>query len=174
MGKKRIEVRFDEAARHWIFWEDGAIRVVIQRDTNFPAEYGGHLVVEQKSGVKTPYGDYRLFARMAVVAAAVQKALEETGLAPHANIQSNANWGFRNPDGTFRTIEEGRSKRSLHLHVYGRKPKDPNWAEPVRPAYHAEQQAGKYFGKVFSAHQMERVRNFLQKEIPEALHCLER
>jgi len=165
-------VKFDKEMDHWVLWEDNEVLVVIQRKTNFPAEYGGHIVVEQKKEIEVPYGDYRLFGKMSIVAAAVQKGLEKTGLAPHANIQSNANWAFRKTDDSFLDIEEGRKRRRLHIHVYGRTPKDPGWGEPIRPAYHQEQQQGKYWGKIFSQDKMVELSESLNKEIPTALQTL--
>lgn len=150
---------------HWVLWEDDQVRVVIQEKTNFPADYGGHIVVEQKLGVRVPYGDYRLFAKMSVVAAVVQRGLEDTGLAPHANIQSNANWAFREADGSSRDVEEGRKKRELHIHVYGRTPKDPGWGEPIRPANFQEQREGKFWGKIFSQEKMAELSDFLNKKV---------
>lgn len=162
-------LRHEKELDHWVLWEDREVRVVIQAKTNFPAEYGGHIVVEQKLEVKVPYGNYDLFSKMSIIAAIVQKELEEIGLAPHANIQSNANWAFRNSDGSLRSIKEGQAARGLHIHVYGRRPEDPGWAEPIRPACFQEQKAGKYWGKVFSEEQMRKLSELLQKEIPRAL-----
>lgn len=164
--------RFDERANHWVLWENPEIRVVVQQKANWPAKYGGHVVVEQKIGVKTPYDDYALFGRMSVVAAVVQKGMEETGLAPHANIQSNANWAFRKPDGGFRGIKEGQQCRNLHFHICGRDPKDPGWGEPIRPAYFKEQQEGKYWDEVWSEVQLQRIAAFLELEIPIGLRTL--
>ena len=161
--------RYEREFDHWVLWEDSEVRSVIQTKTNFPAEYGGHIVVEQKLGVKVPYENYALFSKMSIIAAAIQKTLEEIGLAPHANIQSNANWAFRNSDGSLRSIKEGQAARGLHIHVYGRCPEDPGWAEPIRPAYFWEQKAGKYWGKFFSREQMRKLSELLQKEIPRAL-----
>lgn len=171
-GREMNAARYDKKMSHWVLWEDDEVRVVIQIKTNFPAEYGGHIVVEQKLGVRVPYGDYRLFAKMSIVAAAIQKGLEETDLAPHANIQSNANWAFREADGAFRDVEEGRKQRGLHIHVYGRTPKDPGWGESVRPAYHEEQRQGKYWQKVFSQEKMNELSKFFKKEIPTVLQTL--
>ncbi len=147
-------------------WENNSLRIIAQKKANFPANYGGHFVVEQDLGVKTPYDDYFLFARMAVAAAVVQKGLEKLGLAPHANIQSNANWAFRREDGDLKDTEQGRSQRCLHIHIYGRHPDDPNWADPVRPATYWEQQAGKYWHKVFPEEKLEKLSCFIEKEIP--------
>jgi len=165
-------VRYEQECGHWVLWQDEEVRVVVQYKTNFPAEFGGHLVVEQKLETQVPYQDYRLFAKMSVVAAVVQKGLEVLDIAPHANIQSNANWAFRKPDSSYREVKRGKKHRSLHLHVYGRHPNDPNWAEPIRPAYHKEQQEGKYWGKVFSKKQRMELGAFLEEEVPRALQQL--
>lgn len=162
-------VKFDEKSSRWILWKESGIRVVVEDPPNFPAEWGGHFMVEHGFQAATPYGNYLLFAKMSVVAAVVQKGLEILGLAPHANIQSNANWAFRRPDSSFRKVEEGKKRRKLHLHIYGRRPQDPNWAEPIHPAYHQEQMAGKYSGKIFTYEQMRRLSAFLAREIPTAL-----
>lgn len=161
--------KYEKEFDHWVLWKDREVCVVIQAKTNFPAEYGGHIVVEQKLGVKVPYENYGLFSKMSIIAAVVQKVLEEIRLAPHANIQSNANWAFRNSDGSLRSIKEGQAARGLHIHVYGRRPEDPGWAEPIQPAYFQEQKVGKYWGKVFSEEQMRKLSKILQKEIPRAL-----
>ena len=163
------KVEYDREKEQWVLFENSNIQVVIQSRTNFPAQYGGHIVVSQKVGAQTPYSKYALFAKMSVVAAAVQKGLEVTGLAPHANIQSNANWAFREINGSFLDVEEGKRNRRLHIHVYGRSPKDPNWGEPIRPAYHQEQQAYKYWGEVFIQLEMNKLAEFLSEEIPQAL-----
>ncbi len=158
--------RFDKEKDHWVLWEDETIYVVVQRKTNFPARYGGHIVVGQKAGVKTPYENLGLFSDMMKMAAIVQKALETLHIAPHANIQSNANWAFRRMDGSFRDVLSGREKRLLHIHIYGRCPDDPNWGEPVRPAYHREQQRdGKYWNMIWPKKTLKKISDFIAKEI---------
>lgn len=166
--------RIDRKDDHWVLWENPEIRVVVQKKANWPAKYGGHVVVEQqRRGASTPYSNYGLFAKMNVIAAVVQKALEEQELALHANIQSNANWAFRRLDGKFRDVKEGRKRRSLHVHVYGRRTEDPGWGEPIRPAYFKEQQfEKKYWGQIWSESQLQRIATFLELEVPEALRTL--
>jgi len=165
-----MKARFMKEMDYWILWEDEEIQVVVQGQANWPANYGGHVVVEQKRGTSTPYSDYRLFAEMNVIAAAVQKGMEELELAPHANIGSFANWAFRNPDGTFREVKEGQRHRNLHVHVYGRKPKDPSWGDPLQQANWQEQQEGKYWGQIWSENQIQRLAAFLGLEVPRALN----
>ena len=157
--------------KDYVLWENDKIRVVIQGKANWPAKYGGHIVVEQKMNISTPYSDYSLYAKMSVIAAAIQKVLEQTGLAPHANLQSNSNWAFRNEDGSFRDIKEGQNHRNLHIHIYGRKKgKDSNWGEPIRPAYWQEQQVEqKYWGQIWNKKQINKLTDFLNEEIPKAL-----
>lgn len=165
-----MKARFVEKLDHWLLWENPEIRVVVQERANWPARYGGHVVVEQKRGASTPYSDYALYAKMSVIAAAIQKGLEETDLVPHVNLQSNANWAFRKEDGSFRELKEGQRRRSLHIHVYGRCQEDPNWAEPIRPAYFREQQfEKKYWGQIWSENQLQRIAAFLELEVPRAL-----
>jgi len=169
------EVEFEEGFQHWILWRDKETKVVVQRRTNWPAKFGGHIVVEQHKEVSTPYEDYPLFSKMSVIAATVQKSLEKTGLASHANIQSNANWAFRTPTGEFREIKEGQEHRRVHIHVYGRTMEDPGWGEPIRPAYWEGQQIGqKYWGQVWSKEKMNKLATFLEKEIPRALKTLKK
>jgi len=167
-----VIARFDRKADHWVLWKNLEIQVVVQRKANWPARYGGHVVVEQKRGTNTPYyGGYSLFGKMSVVAAAVQKALEEQKLAPHTNIQSNDNWAFRNPDGSFREVEEGQRHRNLHVHVYGRDPKDGSWGDPIRQANWREQHVEKkYWGQIWTENQLQRIAAFLELEVPIALN----
>lgn len=159
--------RFDREDDHWVLWENPEIRVVVQRKANWPAKYGGHVVVEQKIGAKTPYDDYALFGRMAVVAAVVQKGMEELGLAPHANIGSFANWAFRTPDGELREVQDGQKRRGLHVHVYGRRPEDRSWGDPLRQADWKEHFVDKkYWGRIWSENQVQRLAAFLELEVP--------
>ena len=164
--------RFDRKLDHWVLWEDEETQVVVQVAANWPAKYGGHVVVEQKRGASTPHSNYRLFAKMNIIAAVVQKGLEETGLAPHANIGSFANWAFRSPDGSFRKVKEGQRHRNLHVHVYGRDPEDPSWGDPLQQANWQEQQEGKYWGQIWTEKQIQRITAFLGLEVPRALGTL--
>jgi hypothetical protein len=154
----------------WVLWEDDETGVIVPIKTSWPVHYGGWVIVVQNQNVKTPYDNYRLYAKMSVIAATVQKGLEEMGLAPHANIQSNANWAFRNRDGSLRDVEEGREKRKIHIHIFGRMFEDPSWADPILLPSHQEYNSSKKFwGKVWNKKDMDKLINFLEAEIPKAI-----
>ena len=178
MEAKTENVKFvkDADLPYWILWENDNFRVKTLENPNRPANYGGHILVEQKSEVaKVPYDDYVLFAEISVIAAVIQKGVEETGIAPHVNIQCNANWAFRKPNGGLQEIEEGRKKRKVHLHIYPRLPADPHWADPAYLATHQEHiLEEKYRDDTFTMKQMEDLKQFLEKEIPTALTTLKK
>lgn len=171
------DIRFVKKADlpYWVFWENKEFRVRTLENPNRPADHGGHILVEAQKTVITPYDNYVLFAELSVIAAAVQKAVEETGLAPHANIQCNANWAFRKPNGGLRGTKAGREKRKVHLHIYPRLPADPHWADPAYLATHKEQiLEEKYKGRTFAMLQMKKLNEFLKKEIPISLNTLKK
>lgn len=173
---ENVEFIKDADLPYWALWEDDKFRVKTLKNPNRPAEYGGHILVEQKSEVvKVPYDNYILFAKLSVIAAAVQKGVEKTGLAPHANIQCNANWSFRKPNGGLREVKKGKERRKVHLHVYPRLPVDPHWGDPAYLATHREQIIEeKYKGRIFTMPQMKKLKEFLEKEIPTVLKHLKR
>lgn len=161
---------------HWVLWENDLFRVITLRNPSRPADYGGHIVVEQKNGkITSPYQDYPFFAKIAVIAAVVQKAVESTEIASHCNIQFNGNWAWKNPDSSPRSVEEGRKKRKVHAHIYPRLPADPYYGDPAYLATHKEQVIErKYEGRFFPMLQMAKLKEFLEKEIPIALASLQK
>jgi hypothetical protein len=163
-------VGFDTDKDVWVLWEDSEVGVIVPVKTGYPAEYGGWVSVVQNKNVKTPYDNYKLYAKMNVIAATVQKGLELTGLAPHANIQSNANWAFRNRDGSIIDVEEGREKRRVHIHIFGRMVNGPAWADPILlPTYQEYNSSKKFWGKVWNKQEMNKLIKFLEAEVPKAL-----
>jgi diadenosine tetraphosphate (Ap4A) HIT family hydrolase len=165
-------IGFDAEHRCWVLWEDSGIQVVVPVKTLWPAEYGGWVVVLQHHDVNTPYVNYRLFATMSVIAATVQKGLEALGLAPHANIQSNANWAFRKTNGTVTLTEIGRQRRKVHIHIFGRSTDDPMWADPIQLGTYHEYTAMIPERNVWPEETMTRLTSFLADEIPKALTLL--
>lgn len=161
---------------HWVLWENNLSRVITLKNPNRPADHGGHIVVEQKNEkISAPYQDYLFFAKIAVIAAVVQKAVESIGIAPHCNIQFNGNWAWRNSDGSLQAIEEGIKRRKVHAHIYPRLPDDPNWADPAYLATHKEQVVDQvYEGRCFTKGQILELKKFLEKEIPIALALLQK
>jgi hypothetical protein len=118
-------ISFNAEHNVWVLWQDTDVEVVVPVKTLWPATYGGWVIVIQHQEVNTPHHNYPLFAKMSVIAAVVQKGLEHLDLAPHANIQSNANWAFRATDGTLTDLEEGRQQRRVHIHIFGRRTRGP-------------------------------------------------
>ena len=165
-------IGFDAENDVWVLWEDSEVRVCVPTKTSWPAHYGGWVVVFQKQNVVgAPYNDYRLFAKMSVIAAAVQNSLEYVGLAPHANIQSNANWAFRKSDGSLLNSKEGRERRKVHIHIFGRKVEDPAWADPiVLPTFQEYYATKDCWGKIWSEEDMNKLVRFLEYEVPLALN----
>ena len=163
---------------HWVLWEDKQFRVITLRNPNRPADHGGHIVVEKRikgagAAVKDPYENYVFFAKISVIAAVVQKAVELTGIAPHCNVQFNGNWAWRNSDNSLRGIEEGKRRRAVHLHIYPRISDDPCWGNPAYLATYKEQVIDEiYKDRCFTMEQMERLKEFLEKEISTALQTL--
>ena len=131
--------------------------------------YGGWVIVIQHQEVNAPYHDYRLFAKMCVIAAVVQKGIERLALAPHANIQSNANWAFRTNDGSFIDLEEGRQRRRVHIHIFGRRTQDPIWGDPIRLVSYREYAAMQDFNEVWNKTTLNQFSAFLAEEVPRAL-----
>lgn len=156
---------------HWVLWEDDLFRIITLKNPNRPADHGGHIVVEQKSGeISSPHQDYLFFAKLAILAAVVQKAVELTWIAPHCNIQMNGNWAWRNSDGSFLNVEDGIKRRRVHAHIYPRLSTDPYWGDPAYLATYEEQVLDrKYEGRYFTMLQMVKLKKFLEKEIPRAL-----
>jgi len=171
-----VEFVNDADLPYWILWENSNFRVRTLENPNRPADHGGHILVEHKGGaVKVPYENYVFFAKLSVIAAVVQKAVERTGLAPHCNIQCNTNWSFRKPNGGLKEVKKGRGRRSVHLHVYPRLPDDPHWADPAYLATYKEQMIDeKYKGRTFTMPQMVKLKEFLKKEIPVALEAIKK
>lgn len=171
-----VEFIKDADLPYWVLWEDGGFRVRTLENPNRPADHGGHILVEHKEGaVKVPYQNYVFFAKISVIAAVVQKAVEKTGISPHANIQCNANWSFRKPNGGLREVKKGKEKRKVHLHVYPRLPADPHWGDPAYLATYKEQIIEeKYKGRMFTMPQMVKLKEFLENEIPKALNTLKK
>lgn len=88
LGDCRL-VGFNPEKDVWVLWEDDEVGVIVPVKTGYPAHYSGWVIVVQNQNVKTPYDDYRLYAKMSVITATVQKGLEETGLAPSARASTN-------------------------------------------------------------------------------------
>lgn len=163
---------------HWVLWENEDFRIITLKNPNRPADYGGHIVVEQKGQehpVRVPYEHYRFFAKISVIAAVVQKAVELTRIAPHCNIQFNSNWAWRSPNGGLRDLGEGKENRAVHAHIYPRTLHDPNWANPAYLATFQEHVIDqKYRDRVFTMEQMIRLRDSLKREIPAALEAIKK
>jgi hypothetical protein len=162
-------VKFIPKRNVWILWKDSEVEVVVPTNPLWPASYGGWVDVIQHQDMNTPYDNYRLFAKMSVIAASVQKGLEDTRLAPHANIQSNANGAFRNTDGTLINLEEGRQRRKVHIHIFGRRLEDSTWADPIQLATYQAYNAMKHSDDIWSEDKMNDLIKFLDNEIPRAL-----
>lgn len=166
-------VTFDQRGnvRCWVLWEDSEVRVITPESPFWSGVFGGHIVVEQhvrdQGEVKVPYESYKLFAKMSVIAAAVQKALEETYTAHHANIQSNDNWAFRFLNGSLKDKYKGKGCRRLHIHIFGRKQEDPNWGNPIPSLVY--QARGAYKGQCLNEVPRDKLCAFLETEIPKAL-----
>ena len=167
-------VQYDQrgSVRYWVLWGDSEVRVITEKNPLWPAKFGGHIVVEQLAldpkRVKVPHENYKLFAKMNVIAAAVQGGLEETSVADHANIQCNGNWAFRSSGGSLRrSCVGGQGYRRLHIHIFGRRKEDPNWGNPISlPTYQAR---GTYKGQCLNEASRDALCAFLETEISKAL-----
>lgn len=161
----------------WILWQDDqGIEVVALENPHWPKGLGGHIIVFGPSK-ETPYEDYGIYAKMTVIAAACQKALSELSLAPHANIQINGNWAFRrreeSGEASAVSLEEGLASRRVHVHIYGRKPEDINWGDPIRLPNHRQfHETNPYAGETWPEATLNDLAEFLDEEIPKALSCL--
>lgn len=166
---------FNTEQNVWVLWRDAEVEVVVPMKTLWPAESGGWVIVvqHQQQQVNAPYHDYPLFAKMCVVAAVVQKGLEHLALAPHANIQSNANWAFRTTDGALTDLEEGRQRRRVHIHIFGRRTQDPNWGNPIQLASYRDYAAMQNSTDVWNEITLDHFSTFLAKEVPRALKILQ-
>lgn len=155
----------------WVLWHDAEVDVVVPVRTLWPAAYGGWVIVvqRQQKQVNTPYHDYHLFAKMCVIAAVVQKGLECLELAPHANIQSNANWAFRRTNGTLTDLERGRQQRRVHIHIFGRRTQDPSWGDPIQLAPHCKYVAFQDSEDIWNGTTLNQFSAFLVDEVPRAL-----
>jgi hypothetical protein len=162
-------ISFNAEHNVWVLWHDADVEVVAPVKTLWPADYGGWVIVIQHQDVNTPYHDYHLFAKMSVIAAVVQKGLEHLELAPHANIQSNANWAFRTTDDTLTDLEEGRQQRRVHIHIFGRQTQDPSWGDPIQLAPYREYAAMQDSADVWNETTLNQFSAFLADEIPRAL-----
>ena len=162
---------FDTEHHVWVLWHDAEVDVVVPVKMLWPAEYGGWVIVgqHQETPVNAPYHDYRLFAKMCVIAAVVQKGLERLALAPHANIQSNANWAFRATDGALTDLEEGRLRRRVHIHIFGRRTQDPRWGDPIQLASYRDYAAMQESTDIWSETILTQFSVFLADEVPQAL-----
>jgi diadenosine tetraphosphate (Ap4A) HIT family hydrolase len=168
-------ISFNTEHNVWMLWRDAEVDVVVPVKTLWPAEYGGWVIVvqHQQTQVNTPYHDYHLFAKMCVIAAVVQKGLERLELAPHANIQSNANWAFRTTDGTFTDLEKGRQRRRVHIHIFGRRTQDPSWGNPIRLAPYREYAAMQDSTDIWNEITLNQFSTFLANEVPRALRIFQ-
>jgi len=153
----------------WVLWQDRDVDVVVPMKTLWRATYGGWIIVTQRQQVCAPYDNYRLFAKMCVIAAVVQKGLEHLALAPHANIQSNANWAFRTSNGDLTDLEEGRHRRRVHIHIFGRQTQDPNWGDPIRLASYREYSIIQNAEDIWNDNTLKQFSTFLANEVPQAL-----
>jgi hypothetical protein len=140
-------ISFNAEHNVWVLWHDADVEVVAPVKTLWPADYGGWVIV----------------------AAVVQKGLEHLELAPHANIQSNANWAFRTTDGTLTDLEEGRQQRRVHIHIFGRQTQDPSWGDPIQLAPYREYAAMQDSADVWNETTLNQFSAFLADEIPRAL-----
>jgi diadenosine tetraphosphate (Ap4A) HIT family hydrolase len=164
-------ISFNAEHNVWAVWHDTDVEVVVPVKTLWPASYGGWVIVvqHQQKQVNAPYHDYHLFAKMCVIAAVVQKGLERLELAPHANIQSNANWAFRTTDGTLTDLEAGRQQRRVHIHIFGRRTEDPSWGDPIGLASYNEYAAMQNAEDVWNETTLNHFSTFLADEVPRAL-----
>lgn len=162
-------ISFNAEHNVWVLWQDTDVDVVVPMKTLWRAAYGGWVIVTQRQQVSTPYHNYRLFAKMCVIAAVVQKGLEHLALAPHANIQSNANWAFRTSNGGFTDIEEGRQRRRVHIHIFGRRIQDPSWGDPIRLAPYREYAVMQSTEDIWNEPTLKQFSAFLADEVPQAL-----
>ena len=164
-------ISFNAEHNVWVLWHDAEVDVVVPVKTLWPATYGGWVIVvqHQQKQVNTPYQDYHLFAKMSVIAAVVQKGLECLEIAPHANIQSNANWAFRTTDGTLTDLEEGRQLRRVHIHIFGRRKQDSNWGDPILLAPYCKYVAFQDSEDIWNETTLEHFSTFLADEVPRAL-----
>lgn len=183
MKERRDRIKFikkgeNDWLSHWVLWENEDFRIITLKNPNRPADHGGHIVVEQKvkeCPVRVPYEDYRFFAKISVIAAVVQKAVELTRIAPHCNVQFNGNWAWRSPNGGLRELKEGKENRAVHAHIYPRTLHDPYWANPAYLATFQEHVIDQeYRDRAFTMKQMIRLRDFLMREIPVALEAIKR
>jgi hypothetical protein len=162
-------ISFNAEHNVWVLWQDTDVDVVVPVKTLWRSTYGGWVVVTQHLQVNAPYHNFRLFAKMCVIAAVVQKGLERLALAPHANIQSNANWAFRTSDGALSELEEGRQRRRVHIRIFGRRTQDPSWGDPIRLASYHEYVAMQDTGEIWSENTLKQFSTFLADEVPQAL-----
>ena len=164
-------ITFNAEHHVWVLWHDNEVDVVVPVKTLWPAEYGGWVIVaqHQQQQVNAPYHDYQLFAKMCVIAAVVQKGLEHLALAPHANIQSNANWAFRTTEGALTDLEEGRQRRRVHIHIFGRRTQDPSWGDPIQLAPYRDYAAMQESTDIWNETTLNQFSAFLSAEVPQAL-----
>jgi diadenosine tetraphosphate (Ap4A) HIT family hydrolase len=164
-------ISFNAEHNVWVLWHDTDVEVVVPVKTLWPSEFGGWVIVvqHQQKQVNAPYHDYQLFAKMSVIAAVVQKGLEHLELAPHANIQSNANWAFRTTDGAFTDLEEGRQQRRVHIHIFGRRMQDPSWGDPIQLAPYRKYVALQDSEDIWNETTLSQFSTFLADEVPRAL-----
>ncbi|MHA2300756.1 MAG: hypothetical protein ACXACD_07360 [Candidatus Thorarchaeota archaeon] len=162
-------ISFNAKQNVWVLWHDTDVDVVVPVKTLWPAAYGGWVIVIQHQQANTPYHNYRLFAKMSVIAAVVQKGLEHLDLAPHANIQSNANWAFRTSDGALTDLEEGRHRRRVHIHIFGRRTQDPSWGDPIQLASYHEYTVMQDSENIWDETTLNQFSTFLLDEVPRAL-----
>jgi diadenosine tetraphosphate (Ap4A) HIT family hydrolase len=102
-----------------LLWEDDHFMIKTPLNPHIPYSEGLHLIVTSKIAFESAWADPDKAAQAFTIAAKACKMIEDEGLAPWFNIQSNGNWGL---------LSDG--KKFFHIHIYGRN-QTSRWGKPI-------------------------------------------
>jgi hypothetical protein len=104
---------------NFLLWENNEFVIKTPFNPHILYEEGLHLIVTTQADYETAWENPEISGQVFELAARASKIIEETGLAPWFNIQSNGNWGLL-PD----------ANKFFHVHIYGRN-KTRSWGKPI-------------------------------------------
>lgn len=104
---------------NFLLWENDNFVIKTPFNPHVPYSEGLHLIVTSKVVFEAAWYNPEISAQAFKLSAKACKIMEDIGIAPWFNVQSNGNWGL---------LSDG--PRFFHIHVYGRN-KTVNWGKPI-------------------------------------------
>ena len=104
---------------NFLLWENEEFVIKTPFNPHTPYAQGMHLIVTTQADYETAWQDPAVSGRVFELASRASKIIQEVGLAPWFNLQSNGNWG----------LLPGANK-FFHIHIYARN-KTEGWGKPI-------------------------------------------